>query len=127
MDQQWTWRENQALAGRLHAAKLKGTSVEDIDYIDYCTSRGLDKSLIRPGAEVGLGHQSREHLCARAYRRRQELRCLRIGTEGMSRCYSALYMRAVALFRDLSIARADGSLRSLLVRLSRIDVLVIGD
>jgi hypothetical protein len=41
--------------------------------------------------------------------------------------YSALYMRAAALFRDLSIARADGSLRSLLLRLSRIDVLVIDD
>ena len=41
--------------------------------------------------------------------------------------YSALYMRAATLFRDLAIARADGSLRSLLVRLSRIDVLVIDD
>ena len=41
--------------------------------------------------------------------------------------YSALYTRAVALFRDLTLARADGSLRSLLVRLSRIDVLVIDD
>jgi DNA replication protein DnaC len=41
--------------------------------------------------------------------------------------YSALYTRAVALFRDLAIARADGSLRSLLARLSRIDVLVIDD
>ena len=41
--------------------------------------------------------------------------------------YSALYMRAAALFRDLAIARADGSLRSLLARLSRIDVLVIDD
>ena len=41
--------------------------------------------------------------------------------------YSALYMRSAALFRDLAIARADGSLRSLLVRLSRIDVLVIDD
>ncbi|MGA3024868.1 MAG: ATP-binding protein [Bryobacteraceae bacterium] len=36
-------------------------------------------------------------------------------------------MRAVALFRDLSIARADGSLRGLLARLGRIDVLVIDD
>jgi len=35
--------------------------------------------------------------------------------------------RAEALFRDLAIARADGSLRSLLTRLSRIDVLVIDD
>ena len=41
--------------------------------------------------------------------------------------YSALYTRAQALFRDLAMARADGSLRSLLARLSRIDVLVIED
>ena len=32
VDQQWTWRENQALARRLHAAKLKGACVEEIDY-----------------------------------------------------------------------------------------------
>jgi len=36
-------------------------------------------------------------------------------------------MRAAALFRDLVIARADGSLRNLLARLSRIEVLVIDD
>ena len=41
--------------------------------------------------------------------------------------YSALYTRAQTLFRDLAMARADGSLRSLLARLSRIDVLVIDD
>ena len=41
--------------------------------------------------------------------------------------YSALYTRAAALSRDLAIARADGSLRHLLARLSRIDVLVIDD
>ena len=48
VDQQWIWRENQALARRLHAAKLKGASVEDID---YRTSRGLDKSVIRALAQ----------------------------------------------------------------------------
>jgi DNA replication protein DnaC len=41
--------------------------------------------------------------------------------------YSAYYARAAALFRDLEIARADGSFRTLLARLSRIDVLVIDD
>jgi hypothetical protein len=45
VDQQWTWRENQALARRLHAAKLKGACVEEID---YRASRGLDKNVIRP-------------------------------------------------------------------------------
>src|SRR2546421_4021700 len=37
------------------------------------------------------------------------------------------YTRAAALFRDLAMARADGSLRGLLAKLSRIDVLVIDD
>jgi IstB-like ATP binding protein len=41
--------------------------------------------------------------------------------------YSALYTRAQSLFRDLAMARADGSLRSLLAPISRIDVLVIDD
>jgi DNA replication protein DnaC len=41
--------------------------------------------------------------------------------------YSALYTRTAALFRDLALARADGSLRILLRRQSRMDVLVIDD
>jgi DNA replication protein DnaC len=41
--------------------------------------------------------------------------------------YSALYLRAAALSRELALARADGSLRHFLARLSRIEVLVIDD
>jgi DNA replication protein DnaC len=125
VDQQWTWRENQALARRLHAAKLKGACVEEID---YRASRGLDKSVIRNLAQKSAWVAQHEHIFV-------------LGPTGVGKSfvacalaqkacrdgYSALYMRAVALFRDLSIARADGSLRSLLVRLSRIDVLVIDD
>src|SRR6476620_5798158 len=48
VDQHWTWRENQALARRLHAAKLKGACVEEID---YRTSRGLYQSVIRVVAQ----------------------------------------------------------------------------
>ena len=45
IDQQWSWRENQALARRLKAAKLRGPAgVEDID---YRTARGLDKTVVR--------------------------------------------------------------------------------
>jgi DNA replication protein DnaC len=43
VDQQWSWRENQALARRLKAAKLRGPAcVEDID---YRAARGLDKTV----------------------------------------------------------------------------------
>jgi DNA replication protein DnaC len=125
VDQQWTWRENQALARRLHAAKLKGASVEDID---YRASRGLDKSVIRALAQKSAWAAQHENIFV-------------LGPTGVGKSfvacalaqkacrdgYSAFYTRSVALFRDLAIARADGSLRSLLQRLSRIDVLVIDD
>ena len=121
MDQQWTWRENQALARRLHAAKLKGACVEDID---YRASRGLDKSVIRAMAQKSAWAEQHENIFV-------------LGPTGVGKSfvacalaqkacrdgYSALYTRAVAMFRDLAIARADGSLRALLARLSRIDAL----
>src|SRR5271165_2100969 len=125
VDQQWTWRENQALARRLHAAKLKGACVEEID---YRASRGLDKSVIRALAQKSAWAAQHENIFV-------------LGPTGVGKSfvacalaqkacrdgYSALYTRAVALFRELALARADGSLRTLLARLSRIDVLVIDD
>jgi len=45
VDQQWNWRENQALARRMKSAKLRGNAcVEDID---YRAARGLEKSVVR--------------------------------------------------------------------------------
>jgi DNA replication protein DnaC len=125
VDQQWTWRENKALARRLQAAKLQGASVEDID---YRSSRGLDKGVIRALAQQSGWVRNHENVFV-------------IGPTGVGKSfiacalaqkacrdgYSALYLRAAALFRDLAMARADGSLRHLLARISRIEVLVIDD
>src|SRR5271169_3967789 len=125
VDQQWTWRENQALARRLHAAKLKGACVEEID---YRVSRGLDKSVIRALAQKSAWTAQHENIFV-------------LGPTGVGKSfvacalaqkacrdgYSAFYTRAAALFRDLALARADGSFRNLLARLSRIDVVVIDD
>src|SRR4051812_33073100 len=45
VDQQWNWRENQALDRRMKAAKLRGNAC--IEEIDYRAARGLDRSVIR--------------------------------------------------------------------------------
>jgi len=59
-DQQWTWRENQALARRLKAAKLKGsTCVEDID---YRAARRLDKAVIRALAKDSAWVRKHENI-----------------------------------------------------------------
>jgi DNA replication protein DnaC len=126
VDHQWNWRENQALARRLYVAKLKGGAC--VEEIDYRVSRGLDKSVIRALAQKSAWVTNHENIFV-------------LGPTGVGKSfvacalaqkacrdgYSALYTRAAALFRDLTIARADGSLRNLLAKLSRIDVLVIDD
>ncbi len=126
VDQQWNWRQNQALARRLTAAKLRGNAC--IEEIDYRTARGLDKSVIRALTQESVWVRNHEHIFV-------------LGPTGVGKSfvasalaqkacrdgYSALYLRAAALFRDLALARADGSLRLLLARFSRIDVLVIED
>src|SRR5665811_659973 len=126
IDQQWNWRQNQALARRLHTAKLRGNAC--VEEVDYRAARGLDKSVIRALAQESGWVRNHEHVFI-------------LGPTGVGKSflasalaqkacrdgYSALYMRTAALFRDLAIARADGSLRLLLAKFSRIDVLVIDD
>src|SRR5271163_311390 len=64
VDQQWNWRENQALGRRLKNAKLRTNAfVEDIDYRG---ARGLDKSVIRALAQESAWVGTQEKcLCAR--------------------------------------------------------------
>jgi DNA replication protein DnaC len=126
VDQQYTWRENQSLARRLKGARLRGNvCVEDID---YRAVRALDKGAIRALTQQSAWVAQHENIFV-------------LGPTGIGKSYlaaalaqkacrdgySALYTRAAPLFRDLTLAHADGSLRSFLARLNRIDVLVVDD
>jgi DNA replication protein DnaC len=126
VDQQWSWRENQALARRLKAAKLRGTvCVEDID---YRAPRGLDKTAVRALAKDSAWVHSHENIfvigpCGVG----KSFLAMALAQKACRDGYSALYLRAAALSRELALVRADGSLRHFLARLARIDVLVIDD
>jgi DNA replication protein DnaC len=126
VDRLWTWRQNLALERRLRYGKLRSNAcVEDID---YRAARGLDRNLMRSLVVDSVWVARHEHIfilgptgvgksylaCALAHR------ACRDG-------YSVLYSRATSLFRDLAMARADGSLRNLLARLGRVDVLIVDD
>src|ERR1700742_3844901 len=60
VDQQWNWRENQALARRLKTAKLRHNAC--IEDIDYRAARGLEKTVIRGLAEDSQWVQNHENL-----------------------------------------------------------------
>ena len=126
IDRQWTWRQNQVLARRLQASHLKGAAC--VENIDYRAERGLNRTVIRALAQDSTWVKNHEHIFV-------------LGPTGVGKSfvasalaqkacrdgYSVYYTRTAALFRDLNLARADGSLRQLLRRLNRIDVLVVDD
>jgi hypothetical protein len=63
VDQQLNWRENHALSRRLKNAKLR-TPNACVEEIDYRTTRGLDKSVIRSLTQQSSWVGAREHLRA---------------------------------------------------------------
>lgn len=125
IDREWIERENRRLKRLLRAAKL-GTDacLEDVS----CNSaRGLDKALIRQLSSCQW------------IRRKQNV--IVIGKTGVGKTFlgaalaqaacrnglRALCVRVPRLLHDLAIARADGSYTSQLVKLAKLDVLVLDD
>jgi len=123
VDQQWDWLQNKAFTRRLKNARFKtDAAVEDIDYRH---PRRLDRQLIRSLS------------CCDWVRRHQNL--IVTGPCGVGKSFIAgalahkavregfTFVRAPRLFRDLAVARADGSFGRLLDRIARIDVLLVDD
>jgi DNA replication protein DnaC len=125
-DRQMTWRQNEALQARLRRAKLKANA--SVEEIDYRAARGLDKSLVRALIQESGWVAQHENIfvCGPTGVGKSFLACA-LAHKACRDGYSVFYTRASALFRDLALARADGSLRSLLLRLGKIDVLVVDD
>ena len=126
IDRQWNWRQNRALERRVRNGRLQGPAcVEDID---FRTTRGLERQVVRSltaeSAWVGA-HQN----------------LFLIGPTGIGKTwlarafaqkacrdnYTALFLKAVELFRDLATARVDGSHTKVLYGLGRVDLLVVDD
>ena len=107
IDRQWTWRENHALDRRLRNGRLQGPAC--IEDIDYRSARGLDRQLVRS--------LTLESVWVREHQNLFLLGPTGIGKTWLGRAfaqkacrdgYTALFYKAVELFRDLAMARADG-------------------
>jgi DNA replication protein DnaC len=121
VDRLWTWRQNLALERRLRYAKLRGNAcVKDIN---YRATRGLDRNAMR--ALVADSGWVRRHenifIVGPTGIGKSFLACA-LAQKACRGGYLVLYTRAAALFRDLTLARADGSLRNLLTRLFSLTV-----
>jgi DNA replication protein DnaC len=125
VDQQWLWKENRALARRLRSARLKERGV--IEDIDYQHPRGLDRKLMRTlASSEWVRHTHNILLIGPTGIGKTWLACA-LAQKACRDGFSVIHKRTAELFRELAIAHVDGSIGRVLVKLSRIDVLVLDD
>jgi DNA replication protein DnaC len=126
VDRQYTQRQNEALTRRLRYAKLKGNAA--VENIDYRAARGLDKGAVRALTQdsAWVGRHENIFITGPTGVGKSYIACA-LAQKACRDGHLVLYTRAPALFRDLSLGRADGSLRHVLARLARVDVLIVDD
>ena len=125
VDRQWTWRENRALDRRLKNARLKlPACLEDIN---YRRPRGLDRSLVSSLATCRWIQTHHNLIIVGPCGVGKTFLACAFAQKAARQGWSALYTRAARLFRDLALARADGTLDKLLRKIARTDVLIVDD
>jgi DNA replication protein DnaC len=125
VQKEWTHRENRRLALRLRAAKLRRqASIEDVDFRH---PRGLDKSLALSLATCEWIRNRHNVIITGPTGIGKSFLAEAFAHKACREGFTAIYYRCPRLFRELAIARGDGSYLKLLARIAKVDLLVIDD
>ena len=125
VDRQWDWKQNRALTRRLQLAKFKeGGVIEDIDYQH---PRGLDRKLLRTLSASEWVRQNQNVLFIGPTGIGKSWLACALAQKACRDGFSVLHKRTTELFRELAVAHVDGSIGRVLLKLARVDVLVLDD
>ena len=126
IDAEWMWRENKRLSRVLKEAKLK-LAQACLEDLRYPARRQLDRALIRQLASCRWVEEHQQVLITGATGVGKTYLACALAQQACRRGFRVLYRRALRLFHELTLSRADGTYPRLLARLARFDVLVIDD
>jgi DNA replication protein DnaC len=119
-------RENRRLRRLLREAKLKLPSA-CIEDVDYAAQRHLDKAAIRQLANCRWVQQAQTIAITGATGTGKTYLACALANHACRKGFSAMYRRSSRFFDELAHAHADGSYPRLLIRIARVDVLVLDD
>lgn len=125
VDREASERDRKRLTTRLKHAKLRHTAC--IEDVDFRTRRGLDKKVILDLASCEWVRRHRNVLiCGPTGVGKSFLACA-LAHKACREGHSVRYSRTGRLLEELALARADGSLPRLMIRLAKTHVLVLDD
>lgn len=125
VDDEWTYRTNRRLKGRLRNAKFKEQA--SLENLDYATARGLKKSIIMELAQNHWVKAAQQILITGPSGSGKSYLAQAFGNHLCRSDYSVIYQRMSKLLLEITQAKATGTFFSLLKKLARTDVLIIDD
>jgi DNA replication protein DnaC len=126
VDRHWIWRENKALARRLTNARLKDPQA-CLEDLNYRQPRGLDRSLVRSLGTCDWVNRHQNIILVGPCGVGKTFLACAFAQQAIRQGHTAFYTRQPQLFRDLALARADGTLHKRLAKLARLDILIVDD
>ena len=125
VDREATSRENKRLARRLREAKLRQAAV--VEDVNLHAPRGLDRALFQKLATCEWVRDHHHLVVVGPTGIGKSWLAQALAQKACRDGYAVWYRPVPKLFRDLMIARADGSLSRVLENIARTDVLVVDD
>jgi DNA replication protein DnaC len=125
VDSEWDDRHNRAIARSMTNARFRYKAT--IEQLDYSQERGIDKNQLRRLADGGFITKKENLLITGSTGTGKSFLASAIGNQACQLGFKVLYANTARLLAQLKIAKADGSAIKELMKIEKMDLLILDD